>query len=91
PLVVGLWPFTSLRNAEFLANEVPGVYVPGWVLDRMRAAQSRGSDAAREEGIALAREVARSLVGEAEGFQISTPGGDVDAALSVMEALEEFR
>lgn len=87
PLVVGLWPFTSLRNAEFLANEVPGVRVPEWVLDRMRKASARGAEAAREEGIALAREVARSLAGEAEGFHISTPSGDVAAALAVLEAL----
>ncbi|MDT8341238.1 MAG: bifunctional homocysteine S-methyltransferase/methylenetetrahydrofolate reductase [Longimicrobiales bacterium] len=88
PLVVGLWPFTSLRNAEFLANEVPGVRVPAWVLDRMRSAQARGSAAARDEGIALAREVARSLAEEVEGFHVSTPGGDVEAALQVIGSLE---
>lgn len=88
PLVVGLWPFTSLRNAEFLANEVPGVSVPDWVMDRMRLAHRRGSEAARDEGIALAQEVARSLASEVEGFHISTPGGDVSAAVSVMQAME---
>ncbi|UCC26623.1 MAG: bifunctional homocysteine S-methyltransferase/methylenetetrahydrofolate reductase [Gemmatimonadales bacterium] len=88
PIIVGIWPFLSLRNAEFLANEVPGVQVPDWVLDRMRRAAERGPEAARAEGVALALEVARSLQREVDGFHISTPGGDVTLALSVLEGLE---
>src|SRR5512141_2041056 len=48
PIVAGLWPLVSLRNAEFLANEVPGITVPAAVLDRMR----RASAAGKEEGLA---------------------------------------
>ncbi len=88
PFIVGLWPFPSLRNAEFLANEVPGVRVPDWVLDRMRHAAGQGPEAARAQGVALALEVARSLEGEVDGFHISTPGGDVSLALEVLEGLE---
>ena len=57
PVVAGIWPLVSARNAEFLANEVPGVTVPERVLERMRAAQTRGKEHALEEGIAIAREL----------------------------------
>src|SRR5206468_2996176 len=46
PVVAGVWPLISLRHAEFLAHEVPGVSVPGEVLQRMRQAQARGKEAA---------------------------------------------
>ena len=51
PIVAGIWPLLSLRNAEFLANEVPGVSVPDEVLARMRAAQEKGKEAALAEGV----------------------------------------
>ena len=63
PILVGLWPFVSLRNAEFLAHEVPGVRVPRSVLKRMAAAEARGRVAARAEGIAIAREVQAAVAG----------------------------
>ncbi len=89
PVVAGLWPLTSLRNAEFLANEVPGVVVPDAVVERMRRAQERGADAAREEGIAIAREVMEAALPMVQGVHVSTPGGDVDAALAVLEGVLE--
>jgi len=51
PIVAGIWPLLSLRNAEFLANEVPGVSVPESVLTRMRQAQDKGKEAALAEGV----------------------------------------
>ncbi len=86
PVLVGLWPFTSLRNAEFLAHEVPGVAVPTVILERMRLAQEQGAEAARAEGIAIAREVRAAVAGlpRVAGFHVSTPGDDVDAALAVL-------
>src|SRR5215475_6276019 len=54
PVIAGIWPLVSYRNAEFLANEVPGVVVPDSVLDRMQRITDK--DAAREEGLAIARE-----------------------------------
>ncbi len=85
PFVLGLWPFASLRNAEFLAFEVPGVHVPERVLRRMAAAQAQGRASARAEGIAIARETLEAFRGEIQGIHIGTPGGDVDAALEVLE------
>ncbi|MEK9501528.1 bifunctional homocysteine S-methyltransferase/methylenetetrahydrofolate reductase [Gaopeijia maritima] len=87
PVLVGVWPFLSLRNAEFLAHEVPGVAVPESTLERMRVAQERGPDAARAEGIAIAREVRAEVesIPRVAGVHVSAPQGDVAAALAVLE------
>ncbi len=84
PVVAGLWPLISLRNAEFLANEVPGINVPERALVRMRRAQEQGADAALAEGIAIAREVKEAVKGLVQGVQISAPLGRVDVALQVL-------
>ena len=42
PQIVGIWPLVSLRNAEFMANEIPGVHMPSWVLEEMAKSRSRG-------------------------------------------------
>jgi methionine synthase / methylenetetrahydrofolate reductase(NADPH) len=85
PIIVGLRPFESVLNAEFMANEVPGVTVPDVVLDRMRGAA--GADAAAAEGTAIAREVGRALKGLVQGVHVSTPSGRIDAALDVLDGL----
>jgi homocysteine S-methyltransferase len=85
PIVAGVFPFESLRNAEFMANEVPGMRVPDALLDRMRRAD--GAEAAAAEGIAIAREVVRALRGSVQGVQVFTPSGDTDAALAVLDGL----
>ena len=59
PILAGIWPLVSLRNAEFLANEVPGVSIPAATLARMQVASERGRDAALAEGVAIARELHR--------------------------------
>ena len=84
PVVAGLWPLLSLRNAEFLANEVPGITVPERVLARMRRAEEHGADAALAEGVALARETKEAMKGLVQGVQISAPLGRVDVALQVV-------
>ncbi len=85
PVVAGVFPFESARNAEFMANEVPGVRVPDPLLDRMRLAD--GQQAARAEGIAIAREIVAELRGAVQGVQVSTQSGDIDAALAVLDGL----
>jgi methionine synthase I (cobalamin-dependent)/5,10-methylenetetrahydrofolate reductase len=85
PIVAGIVPFDSVRNAEFMANEVPGVRVPDTVMERMRRAD--GSAAAAAEGIAVAREIAASLRGAVQGVQVSTPSGNIEAALAVIDGL----
>ena len=85
PVIAGIFPFESARNAEFLANEVPGVRVPDALLERMRRVD--GPDTAAAEGIAIARGIAAELRGAVQGMQISTQSGDVDAALAVIDGL----
>jgi methionine synthase I (cobalamin-dependent)/5,10-methylenetetrahydrofolate reductase len=85
PVIAGLFPFESARNAEFMANEVPGVRVPDTLLERMRRVD--GPAAAIAEGVAIARELAAELRAMVQGVQVSTQSGDVDAALAVIDGL----
>ncbi|MBI2187154.1 MAG: bifunctional homocysteine S-methyltransferase/methylenetetrahydrofolate reductase [Acidobacteria bacterium] len=84
PLVLGLWPFESALNAEFMANEVPGVRVPEAVLERMRRVDG---DTAAAEGIAIARDVGRALRGAVQGVHVAAPSGRIAAALEVLAGL----
>jgi homocysteine S-methyltransferase len=83
PVVAGVWPLISLRNAEFLANEVPGVSVPDEILQRMRQAQERGKEAALAEGVAIARHMFARVKSMVQGVQVSAPFGKVEVALEV--------
>ena len=85
PIVAGVFPFESGRNAEFMANEVPGVRVPEALIERMR--QAEGPDAARTEGIEIARGIARDLRSAVQGIQVSTQSGDIEAAMAVIDGL----
>jgi homocysteine S-methyltransferase len=84
PLIAGIWPLTSLRNAEFLANEVPGVVVPPGIIERMRKAQEHGSAAARSEGVAIASEMVEGVKGLVQGVQVSAPSGRITVALETL-------
>ena len=84
PVIAGIWPLVSLRNAEFLANEVPGVTVPPPVLERMRRAQEGGKEAALAEGVAIAREMLARVRPLVQGAQVSAPFGRVAVALEVL-------
>ncbi|HXT47156.1 MAG TPA: methylenetetrahydrofolate reductase, partial [Gemmatimonadaceae bacterium] len=86
PIVAGIWPLVSARNAEFLANEVPGVVVPESVVKRMRAASEKSKEHAVAEGIAIAREMLERVRGAVQGAQVSAPFGKVDLAVSVFES-----
>jgi homocysteine S-methyltransferase len=83
PIVAGIWPLVSVRNAEFLANEVPGVSVPESVIARMRKAGDRSKEHAVAEGIAIAREMLDRVRGAVQGVQVSAPFGKVELALEV--------
>ena len=83
PIVAGIWPLVSLRNAEFLANEVPGVVVPPAVIDRMRIASAHSKEQGVAEGIAIAREMLERVRPLVQGVQVSAPFGKVELALDV--------
>ena len=84
PIVAGIWPLISARNAEFLANEVPGVTVPSAVIDRMRAASARSREHAMAEGVAIAREMYDQVRGAVQGVQVSAPFGKVEMAVELL-------
>ncbi|HET7321077.1 MAG TPA: methylenetetrahydrofolate reductase, partial [Longimicrobiaceae bacterium] len=88
PVVAGIWPLVSARNAEFLANEVPGVVVPDEVVARMRRASEVGKEAAVEEGICIAQQMLREARERIRGAQVSAPFGKVPLALRVFEGAE---
>ncbi|MGQ0766664.1 MAG: bifunctional homocysteine S-methyltransferase/methylenetetrahydrofolate reductase [Gemmatimonadota bacterium] len=83
PIIAGIWPLVSVRNAEFLANEVPGVVVPDAVITRMRTANEKSREHAVAEGIAIAREMLERVRGTVQGAQVSAPFGKVALALDV--------
>jgi homocysteine S-methyltransferase len=83
PIIAGIWPLVSVRNAEFLANEVPGVSVPESIIARMRHAGERGKEAGLAEGIAIAREMLERVRPSVQGVQVSAPFGRVELALDV--------
>ena len=85
PLLAGVWPFESLIDAEFMANEVPGVRVPDPVLERMRRAD--GPEAAAAEGIAIARETVNAIRAMVQGVHIAAPAGRIDSALAVLDGI----
>lgn len=87
PVIAGIWPLVSLKNAEFMRTEVPGVTVPDSVMRRMAASPDR--DVQRETGLAIARENLAALRGEIAGAALSAPFGNVTTALRVLEPLEK--
>jgi len=89
PVIAGIWPLASYRNAEFMNNEVPGVNVPDTILDRMRRADTK--DRARVEGVAIAREALQALLPHVQGVQISAPFGRYQTALEVAQAIPRER
>jgi methionine synthase I (cobalamin-dependent)/5,10-methylenetetrahydrofolate reductase len=88
PVVAGIWPLVSVRNAEFMKNELR-VSVPNSILDRM--ARAKTPEAAREEGIAIAREMLVAVRDMVQGAQISAPLGRYASAVDVLEALGSSR
>ena len=84
PVIAGIWPLTSVRNAEFMKNELR-VSVPDSILERMARAQT--PETARAEGVAIAREMLVEVRQRVQGAQISAPLGRYSSAVDVLEAL----
>ncbi len=91
PIVAGIFPLVSSRNAEFMHNEVPGVRVTQDILDRMRTASDKSKEHAREEGLAIARESLEEIKDIIQGVQVSAPFGKVKYALQVFDVLPQFQ
>jgi methionine synthase / methylenetetrahydrofolate reductase(NADPH) len=87
PIIAGMWPLVSARNAEFLANEVPGVVVPEPILARMRIASAEGKEQGTEMGTRIAQEMLAEALPMIQGVQVSAPFGKVPLALRVFDAI----
>ncbi len=83
PVIAGIWPLASYRNAEFMRNEVPGVTVPDEIMERMANAESKEDQ--RAEGIAIAREAIARIRNVVQGIQVSAPFGNVQTAIAVIK------
>lgn len=87
PILLGILPLASYRNAEFLHREVPGMQIPRHIRERMRRHSDK--DAAREEGIAIAQQSLREARPFVHGTYIMPPFNRVESALAVIEVLKE--
>lgn len=85
PVLAAIAPLESLRHAEFLANELPGVRVPDSIVERMRRAEAGGRASA--EGLAIAREIAAEIRPLVQGIEISPAGESIESALGIMDAV----
>jgi homocysteine S-methyltransferase len=85
PVIATVHPFESLLNAEFMANEVPGVSVPDRLMQRMR--ETDGETAAAAEGVRIAQELANGLRRMVQGLHISAPSGRLELALRTLSGV----
>ena len=81
PVIAGVWPFASYRNAQFMKTEVPGVVVPDWIMEAMKNAGDK--DAQRAEGIRIARTILEAIKNDVRGVATSAPFGNVNTAIEV--------
>jgi homocysteine S-methyltransferase len=88
PVLCGIWPLTSFRNAEFMVNELR-VPVPEEFMERMRRVDD--AEKARAEGVAIAREMVERVTSMVQGVQLSAPFGRYQMAIDVAEAIPPSR
>ena len=84
PVIAGIWPLTTLRNAEFMKNDLR-VSMPEEIMLRM--AQADTPDAARKEGILIAQEMLEAVRPLVQGVQVSAPFGRYTAAAEVIASV----
>jgi homocysteine S-methyltransferase len=82
PIVAGIWPLVSLKNALFLKNEVPGVEIPNTIISKMEKATSKEDGI--KIGIEIAHEIKNRIADAVQGYQINAPFGRVELALDVI-------
>lgn len=82
PIIAGIWPLVSYRNAEFMNNEVPGVNIPADIMERLKNCPDK--DSARDTGIQIAHETLLEVKSRIQGAQVSAPFGNVKYALDVL-------
>ena len=86
PVMVGVLPLVSYKNAEFLHNEVPGMQIPAEIRERMR--KTPGGEAARREGVRIARDMLFAVRDRVQGAYLMPPLGRYELALEVLDGLK---
>ena len=89
PIIASLRPLTSLREAEFLHNEIPGIHIPDRVLTRIADAEARGEDAARAEGVSMALEAFEAVRDSIAGVHIHVADGNLEGALELLSQIRD--
>jgi homocysteine S-methyltransferase len=82
PIIAGVWPLLSHRNAVFMNNEVPGVVIPAEIMQRMEAV--RDAEDAKKIGVEIAAEMVERLGKSVQGIQLSAPFGRIELALAII-------
>ena len=90
PVLVGLLPLASWKNAEFLHHEVPGMAVPAHVRDRMREASDLGAQQGREMGVRIAQEALLAVADKVVGAYIMPPFGRYETALDLLAGIDGY-
>jgi methionine synthase I (cobalamin-dependent)/5,10-methylenetetrahydrofolate reductase len=86
PVFIGIMPLTSSRNAEFLHNEVPGIKLSPQALERMKRVQG---EAARQEGIAMAKELLDVAVRYFNGIYLITPFANYQMSIELIQYVRQ--
>jgi hypothetical protein len=86
PVLVGVLPLVSYKNAEFLHNEVPGMQIPEEIRERMR--KTPGGEAARKEGVKIVRDMLFAVRDRVQGAYLMPPLGRYELALEVLDGLK---
>jgi homocysteine S-methyltransferase len=86
-MIAGIWPLVSVRNAEFMKNEVPGVFVPDEVIKRMARYETKEDQL--KTGIEIAQQMVERVSRSVQGIQVSAPFGKYDLALQVAGSMLE--
>ncbi|MBN2184579.1 MAG: bifunctional homocysteine S-methyltransferase/methylenetetrahydrofolate reductase [Candidatus Krumholzibacteriota bacterium] len=87
PVIAGIWPLTSYKNAEFMNNELPGVSVPKNIMLRMK--NTLTGESAAKEGVAIANELLTQLYPSIAGVQVSAPFNRHSLALEVVRGMDK--
>jgi len=87
PVIAGIWPLQSLRNAEFMKNEVPGVTIPDTILEKLSRFESKEDQ--QKAGLEIAIQMAEKVRSFTQGFQVSAPFGRYQIALDVASITEK--
>lgn len=82
PIIAGVWPLLSFRNAVFMNNEVPGVVIPDDIMSRMQAVKS--PEDGKKVGVEIAAEMVTALGRHVQGVQMSAPFGNIKLALAII-------